>query len=104
MSNSVEAFANARSIPAERGGVFYLEVRIQVRQGDHGPVQQARPDPVGVVRCERNALELRGVRECGVDPGRAGWSVLLGGPLGAHTEAAWVRGNPGRHPSCAIPS
>jgi hypothetical protein len=26
MSNNVEAFANARSIAAERGGVFYLEV------------------------------------------------------------------------------
>jgi hypothetical protein len=26
MSNNVEAFANAWSIPAERGGVFYLEV------------------------------------------------------------------------------
>jgi hypothetical protein len=26
MSNNVEAFANAWLIPAERGGVFYLEV------------------------------------------------------------------------------
>jgi hypothetical protein len=26
MSNNVEVFANASSIPAERGGVFYLEV------------------------------------------------------------------------------
>jgi hypothetical protein len=61
-----------------------------IRQARHGPIQQAHSDPGGVVRCERAALQRRGFRERGVDP------------LRARTEAAWVAGSRGRHPSCEL--
>jgi hypothetical protein len=53
---------------------------------------------------ERAALQRRGVPERAVDPGRAMWGVLLGGPPGARTEAVWMAGSRGRYPSCAIPT